>query len=339
MRPGDRPSPIAAPRRAPRPAARGFTVIELIMALAIAAIVTTAVSTSLSQLGRAREVSRLRMMATRRATDALESIRRDVQGMLRSDDLFNVRFRLAPESVRSEAGDLDRDQMLLFNESLRTIRPLDYAGEGQEFETQYRIELDGDGPALWRRRDAVPDRYEDAGGVAEPVGDGVVGVRFEAYDGRGWRQDWDSDVDGLPRAVRATVTASGARLGEDALADPRALVTLRTEVPIDRVTPPKTDPPPDEQPAAGDAAAGDAAAGAGGMPGPGGDAAGGGGRPGRPGGRGDGGDMIDGGGRGGPAGPPKGGRGTPGGGGRGVPFVPPPSQGGGGGGGGRRGGG
>lgn len=324
---------------------RGFTVIELIMALAIAAIVTTAVSTSLSQLGRAREVSRLRMTAARRATDALESIRRDVQGALRSDDLFNTRFRLAPESVRSSAGELDRDQMLLFAESLRPIRPVDYAGEGQEFETQYRIEVDGDGPALWRRRDAVPDRYEDAGGVAEPVGDGVVGLRLEAYDGKSWRQDWDSDSDGLPWAVRATVTASGARVGEDPLADPRALITMRTEIPLDRVTPPKQEPSPDDAAASGDAAAGgDAgAAASGGGAGGGVDAGGGpGGRPGgRPGGKGDGGDMIDGG-RGGPGGPSKGGRGGgANGGGRGVPFVPPPSQNGGGrgnGGGGRRGG-
>ena len=329
-----------------RHAERGFTVIELIMALAIAAIVTTAVSTSLSQLGRAREVSRLRMTATRRATDALESIRRDVQGALRSDDLFNARFRLAPESVKSTAGELDRDQMLLFSESLRPIRPIEYAGEGQEFETQYRIEVDGDGPALWRRRDAVPDRYEDAGGIAEPVGDGVVGVRFEAYDGKAWRQDWDSDADGMPWAVRATVTASGARVGEDPLSDPRALITLRTEIPIDRVVPPKQEPDPSEASATGDPAAGDAGAADGGAAGAGGGVGGGidagagsGGRPGR-GGKGDRGDEVDGGG-GGPGGS-KGGRGGGGGmngGGRGVPFIPPPSQNGGGRpGGGRRGG-
>ena len=226
-------------------ARRAFTLVELIVAIVIAAMVATAITSSLSQLGRAREVARLRMTACRRATDALEAIRRDVQSALRSNDLFNARFRLAPESVRSELGELDRDQMLLFDESMRPTHPLDYNGEGQEYEVQYRIEADADGPALWRRRDAVPDQYEDAGGVAEPVGEGVVSVRFEAYDGSAWRQDWDSDVDGLPWAVRAAVTASGVKLGSDPFSDPRSMVTLRTEIPIDRVEPPKSEPPPD----------------------------------------------------------------------------------------------
>ena len=230
---------------------RGFTILELVVALLIAGIITAAIGSSLSQLGRAREAARLRMTATRRASDALEAIRRDIQSVLRSGDLFLTRFRLAAESVRSEGRELDRDQLLLFSESLRPTRTLDYNGEGQEYETQYRIEADEGGTALWRRRDAVPDEYEAAGGVAEPVGEGVVALRLEAYDGSEWRQDWDSDADGIPRAVRATVTASGARLGEPAFEDPRALVTLRTEIPVDRVTLPT--PPEPEQDATGDA--------------------------------------------------------------------------------------
>ena len=310
-----------------RPNRRGFTLVELIVAIVIGAMVATAITSSLSQLGRAREVARLRMTACRRATDALESIRRDVQSALRSSDLFNTRFRLAPESVRSEVGELDRDQMLLFDESLRPTRPLDYNGEGQEYETQYRIEADADGTALWRRRDPVPDTYEDAGGIAAPVGEGVVSVRFEAYDGSGWRQDWDSDVDGLPWSVRATVTASGVKLGSNPFDDPKSMVTLRTEIPIDRVEPPKSEQPPDA--ATPDAAAGGAAPPAdgsstgdtggvavGGAPGSG---DGGRGGPGGRGGKGEGNPMQGGGGfRGGgavPFTPPTGGRGSGGGGG------------------------
>jgi len=222
-------------------AKRGFTIIELVVAIIIAAIISGAVASSLSQLSRARDISRIRMTASRRATDALESIRRDVQSTLRSDDLFDTRLRLAPEIARSSVGEVDRDQMLLFATRLRPIRSIDYSGEGSEYETQYRIEEDRDGAALWRRRDAVPDEFEDAGGIAQSVGDGVIGLRFEAFDGQSWVQDWDSDVDGLPISIRATVTACGVRPSEDAFADPRSFAVMRTEIPIDRVVKPKLD--------------------------------------------------------------------------------------------------
>ena len=222
-------------------AKRGFTIIELVVAIIIAAIISGAVASSLSQLSRARDVSRIRMTASRRATDALESIRRDVQSTLRSDDLFDTRLRMAPEVARTSTGEVDRDQLLLFATRLRPIRSIDYSGEGSEYETQYRIEEDRDGAALWRRRDAVPDEFEDAGGIAQSVGDGVIGVRFEAFDGQSWVQDWDSDVDGLPISIRATVTACGVRPSEDAFADPRSFAVMRTEIPIDRVVKPKLD--------------------------------------------------------------------------------------------------
>ena len=245
---------------------RGFTIIELVVAIMIAAIISGAVATSISQLGKARDISRIRMTASRRASDALENIRRDVQSTVRSDDLFDTRLRLAPEVARSPIGEVDRDQMLLFATRLRPIRSIEYSGEGNEYETQYRIEEDRDGPALWRRRDAVPDEFEDAGGIAEPIGDGVVALRFEAFDGEGWVQEWDSDVDGLPISIRATVTASGARPGEDAFLDARSLSVMRTEIPIDRVIKPKLDAATlaaiaEEEAAAQAAAGGGAAAG------------------------------------------------------------------------------
>ena len=244
---------------------RGFTIIELVVAIMIAAIISGAVATSISQLGKARNISRIRMTASRRASDALENIRRDVQSTVRSDDLFDTRLRLAPEVARSPIGEVDRDQMLLFATRLRPIRSIEYSGEGNEYETQYRIEEDRDGPALWRRRDAVPDEFEDAGGIAEPIGDGVIGVRFEAFDGESWVQVWDSDVNGLPISIRATVTASGARPGEDAFLDARSLSVMRTEIPIDRVIKPKLDAATlaaiAEEEAAAQAAAGGGAAG------------------------------------------------------------------------------
>jgi hypothetical protein len=112
-----------------------------------------------------------------------------------------------------------------------------------EFETQFRIETDALGPALWQRRDAVPDEYPRGGGVATPLVAGVVSLAAEAYDGELWYQDWDSDYHGLPLAVRITVVASGHREGQDVLDAP--LATLRTVMSIDRVVPPETGAQPE----------------------------------------------------------------------------------------------
>ena len=82
---------------------------------------------------------------------------------------------------------------------MRATRPIDYQGEGNEFEAAYRIEDDDLGSALWRRRDPVPDDVPDGGGVAEPIADGIVAMTIEASEGDGgWTTDWDSDTDGMP---------------------------------------------------------------------------------------------------------------------------------------------
>ncbi|MEE9471039.1 MAG: hypothetical protein V3W32_04915, partial [Gemmatimonadota bacterium] len=123
------------------------------------------------------------------------------------------------------------------------IRDLDFMGDGMEFETQFRIETDALGPALWQRRDAVPDEYPRGGGVVTPLVAGVVSLGIEAYDGDLWYDDWDSDYDGLPLAVRVTVTAAGHRDGKDFFDAP--LATLRTVIAIDRLLPPRQEAEPD----------------------------------------------------------------------------------------------
>jgi hypothetical protein len=150
----------------------------------------------------------------------------------------------------------------------------------------------------------------------------VVGLLVEASSGDdSWRTDWDSDVDGIPKLVRISVTATGAEVGTDATATTPE-VTLRTVVAIDRVVAPKAPAAEEDQQdpnAAGGgqtpAGAGDSGGGARGTGGaqvPTGGGAGDGGLGGGRGGRGDGGGdgprMAPGGGRGNAPGNAGGGR-------------------------------
>jgi len=243
---------------------RAFTLAELLIAATIAVVIAAVITTSLGQFGRAREVCKLRMDAHVRALGAMETVRKELQSMLRSDDLFHCRVLIVDDHTATVADapglEVDRDELLVYNTRLRTVRETEYNGDGQEFETHLRIEDDDLGSALWMRVDSQPDQYERGGGSTVPLMDGVVSLRFEAYDGSAWRDDWDSDLDGLPWALRVTVSALGNEPGTEIDPLVRDLVTLQTVVPIDRATPPLVQIAAYEQQLAAEAAAAEAAA-------------------------------------------------------------------------------
>lgn len=266
-RSGKRGTAVADPRTRLR---RAFTLAELVVAGLIAAIVVGAVGASLSQLARTRNASRTRLDSHLRTSMALDRVRKEIQSALRSDDLFDSRILIRDDTTGSPVGDLDRDELLVFNAKVKPTREKQYSGEGLEWETAFRVEEDEIGPALWMRADPVPDEMDEGGGTAEPLMGGIVGLKFEAYDGMSWLDSWDSDIDGMPWAIRITVSGSGVADGGDPFEDPRDLMSLYTVVPLDRVTPPWV--PPEDQPtgsgtdgglAAGGGAGGGAAGGAG----------------------------------------------------------------------------
>ena len=239
---------------------RGFTLVELIVAGVIAVLVLGAVTFSLSQLGRSRNVTFARLESSMRARAALETVRRDIAGVIRDADLLKCRVLVTDGSVPTAIGIADRDELLLFSTKLQATRDVAYSGEGIEYETHYRVEEDDAGPVLWQRRDFMPDGYPDAGGVAVPVVEGVLGFAVEAYDGVAWFDEWDSDLDGLPWALRITITSLPDGV-DPSDSEPKGVVTLRTLVPIDRIVPPPQED--EEEMAEEDAAAGEDGAGLG----------------------------------------------------------------------------
>ena len=240
---------------------RGFTLVELIIAGIIAVIVVGTLGTSLSQLARARASSKVRLNAHLRANTALEKIRRELQQVIRSDNLIDTRILLTGDSVNSPIGDLSRNDVLIYSTKLSPVRNKTYEGDGIEHEVQLRVTDDESGSALWMRSDSVPDDNEGGGGKAAPMMDGIIGLYIEASDGTEWYDSWYSDISGLPVALRVTVSSAGDAQGADFFADSRELMSLRTIVPIDRVPPPYEEPPAEDPASAegGEVAAADAA--------------------------------------------------------------------------------
>ena len=237
-----------------RTARRAFTLVELVIAGIAGLLVVAAVTSALFQSARARSTTKSRLVAYSRANSALDLVRGEIAATMRRSDLFETRVLLYDDVTPTQIGELDRDELLIFNVSLRALRPIEYEGEGQEYESHFRIGEDQTGTALWQRRDCVLDEWADAGGLASPVANGIVGLKIQAYDGESWFDEWDSDIDGLPWAIRITVSATGNELGEDPLDEDAPMVTLRTQIAIDRIIPP---PPPDEDEADGEDGEGD----------------------------------------------------------------------------------
>ncbi len=211
---------------------RGFTLIELMVAGMMAVIVLGGITTSLSQLGSAKSVSRQRLEAFSRCDAALKDLRKEVISTLRRGDLFETRVLITDGTGRFQGDNISKDELLVFNGNVRANKEIDFNGEGLEYETQFRIENNDVSSALWKRRDAILDDNPVGGGIVTPIADGVISLELEAYDGFSWYPDWDSDELGIPHALRITVKSTGMEYYGELYAP---IVTLRTVVPIDRV--------------------------------------------------------------------------------------------------------
>ena len=214
---------------------RGFTLIELMVAGTMAAILLGGITTSLSQLGSAKSISLHRLEAFSRCDAALRTIRKDIITVLRRDDLFDTRILISDFTGTFDGKHVDQDELLVFNGTLRANKEIDFNGEGLEYETQFRLEENDVSTALWKRRDAILDDNPIGGGMAVPIAEGVISLQIEAFDGRSWYAQWDSDELGIPTAVRVTVSATGMQSRDEMYAP---VITLRTVVPLDRMMPP-----------------------------------------------------------------------------------------------------
>ncbi|MFN7396748.1 MAG: type II secretion system protein GspJ [bacterium] len=211
--------------------AAAFTLVEVIVATILVGIISASIALVISRSVRTRSAAEARAEASQRAKSAAQSIARDLSMLVRDSDAQGSLLRLTPGPAGPDA----RGDLLMLSRSERAVRVQGEENEGPVHEVQYRIRTEADAPALWRREDPFPDEYIDAGGVAGPVVPGVVALKAEAFDGQAWTQDWDSDVQGLPLAVRITITASADRLdsaGAQVVRSARAVVAIdRTPMP------------------------------------------------------------------------------------------------------------
>ncbi len=211
---------------------RAFTLVEVIVSVVIAAVIAGASTSIVSNVLRSRKASESLELSMRRAQSAVDAIAADLPTVARESDLFWARVQVVSAGV----GAADRDELLFVARQLRRVRGLEESPEGGDVEIAYKLLDNPEGVSeLWRRADPAMDQYQDAGGVISRISSRVRFLRIEASDGESWFDQWDSDYDGYPHALRITVGAT-----DD---NGKRLTVARRVVAIDRVPL----PPPEEE--------------------------------------------------------------------------------------------
>jgi len=216
---------------------RAFTLVELIVAALVGAMVAGAVAVSAGQLWRTNLAASQRQQASARAEAAASRISLDLLSTARDADLLGARVSILDGGTGPSA----RDELLILTKSMRPVRDDAGEAEGDLQEAQYRVVgTAGGAGSLWGRRDPAMDEIVDGGGIAESLVEGIVSISITAYDGEAWFEEWDSDRDGMPHAVRISVEAAGD--------DGKTRATSRRLVAIDRVPIPVAEEEEEPQP-------------------------------------------------------------------------------------------
>ncbi len=174
---------------------RGFTLIEILLALALLAVVITLIQGTYSGTVKSRERSGAESRQLHTAALVLDRLANEISGAY-------------VDPARPDATGLvlavdgDGHSVLAFTARLQpipTIRP------GGGSEVSYFVEAEDDRVRLVRRESPDLDGNLEEGGAPYPVVDDLVRFQVQCFDGEQWVEEWDSrereDGPVLPRAV------------------------------------------------------------------------------------------------------------------------------------------
>ena len=194
---------------------RGFTLLELLIAVALLGVLVSALYASYFAVLRSRERAAEGMESRRELGATLDLLRREVSSAVFGSGDKKLRF------IVEDRDTFGRPASALEFATLRAAVGGDQNGSGISV-VRYRLEDRGQKLMLIRaERDLL---YEQAQMVAYPQMERIHSFLVECYDGSKWVKSWDSSLNGgLPRQVRVTVQVEedGHVSGYEMLATPR----------------------------------------------------------------------------------------------------------------------
>lgn len=203
---------IHAPR-VRRPA--GFTLLEVMVAMAIVAILGALVWGAFSPIYAGKEIVEEEAERYHSIRLAMDRMTRDISMAFLSDRFDAKQFRDRPTHfVSDDSGDNDT---LRFT-TLAHERLYEDAKEGDQAIVEYRVGRDPerrDAEVLFRREKTVIDDQPEDGGTEVVLAEGIEGIDFKFWDVRKeeWVSEWDTtDLEfknHLPERVQINLFVKG----------------------------------------------------------------------------------------------------------------------------------
>jgi prepilin-type N-terminal cleavage/methylation domain-containing protein len=206
---------------------RGFTLIELMTAVALSGIITIALSLAFSVATRAYRDTPLPRQAFEAERGPEAQIRKLLETAFVSTDAAdqNTYFIGQTADSGSNVGDSQGADQLTFTRLGGRVAGNAFNSAEESFEernralgpvggvTEVRISLTpfgeaGDRTGLFLRTQTPSDSDPEQGGFEELLSPEIAGVSFEFFDGTDWQTSWDTRAGQrtLPTAVRVTYT-------------------------------------------------------------------------------------------------------------------------------------
>lgn len=195
--------------KTPVNAQRGFTLLEVILAMAVGAIVILAIQTVFFSALRLRNTSERRVDSELALHRTLELVKRDFAGLMIPGGVLAADFQTATTYTMNPAVSGERVSAEFFTNSGRIDYQTPFA-DAQRVAYYLSPEPGTQAFELTRTitRNLLSTREETP--EIQPLLGGVQAAYFEYFDGSGWTASWDSTVTStLPTAVRLTLQLAG----------------------------------------------------------------------------------------------------------------------------------
>jgi general secretion pathway protein J len=194
---------------------KGFTLLEVLLALAILAMIVTAIYSSFSTAGRNIESAETIRDGTDLARTLIARLANDianvyVNGNLNETFFYGSKLERDEDKQRFDSIYLTTltNQRYLSQKSDANSKEMDLWEVGYFFQDK----PDGKGKVLMRKekREISKDMPRREGGIDYELTDTVEGLRLRYSNGATWADEWNQS--GLPKAVEIVLTLADGRV-------------------------------------------------------------------------------------------------------------------------------